>query len=165
MCAAMSLNEQECRVLGENLDVIFIRELRRQRQPVPRRGSSAINAHADVVICQERHVESDVEIVYFGGYMKDSADVEPIALVESNHESFFWTPSANVPDHLRKSFELLRATVRSFKSESDTVSVLTDSKVTRSTAYRHVKQLLDGGFLAREQDGSVKVNESVEPRP
>lgn len=121
------------------------------------RGSSAINAHADCILCQERRLERDVETVYLGAYMKDSADVEPIALVESDHESFFWVSSANVPEHLRQSFESLRGTKRAFKNEADAVSVLIGAKVPRSTAYRHVKELRDGGFLVCGEDGSLTV--------
>lgn len=127
------------------------------------RGSTAINAHADVVICQERKVESDIETVYLGAYMKDAADVEPLPLVESDYESFYWIVSRNVPPKLRASFEALRRAARLFTSVSDAVTVLMDSEnghgSPRATAYRHVKQLRDGGFLVSDADGNLVVGE------
>ena len=128
------------------------------------RGSSAIIAHADCILCQERRLESDVETLYLGAYMKDSADVEPIALVESEHESFLWIPSASVPEHLRQSFEALKGAKRNFKNEADAASVLIGSNMARSTAYRHLKQLRDNGVLVCGADGSLAIKISVEPK-
>jgi RecA-family ATPase len=123
------------------------------------RGSSAINAHADVVICQEQVFESDVETVYLGAYMKDAADVEPLPLVESDHESFFWLVSRHVPEKLRASYETLRRAARSFESAADAVAVLMNGHgAKRATAYRHVKQLHDSGFLV-PAEGRLAVGE------
>ena len=125
------------------------------------RGSTAINAHADVVVCQERRVEGDVETVYLGAYMKDAADVEPLPLVESGHESFYWIVSRNVPEKLRASYEALRKVGCSFKSATDAVAVLMAGQngrgATRATAYRHVKELRDGGFLVTDASGNFAV--------
>jgi hypothetical protein len=112
------------------------------------RGSTAINAHADLVVCQEQVSESDVETVYLGAYMKDAADVEPLSLVESDHESFYWTVSRKVPEKLRPSYEILRRAGGSFESQAEVVAVLMAGHgAKRATAYRHIKQLRDGGFL------------------
>jgi hypothetical protein len=127
------------------------------------RGSTAINAHTDVVVCQERVVEGDIETVYFGAYMKDAADVEPLPLVESDHESFYWIVSRNVPEKLRTSYETLRRAAHPFKGEADAVAVLIARQnghgLSRSTAYRHLKQLRDGGFLALDSNGKLVVGE------
>jgi len=124
------------------------------------RGSSAINAHADVVICQERRIEGDVETVYLGAYMKDAADVEPLPLVESDHESFYWIVSRKVPDKLRRSYETLRHASRPFSGEGDAVEALmTANSSSRATAYRHVKELRDGGFLLRDLNGNLAMGE------
>lgn len=128
------------------------------------RGSSAINAHADVMVCQERVNENDVETVYLGAYMKDASDVEPLPLVESDHESFYWIVSRNVPAKLRPSFEALRRVARRFKGQADAAAVLIAGQngshgLSRATAYRHVKELLDGGFLTPDADGNLAVGE------
>jgi hypothetical protein len=54
------------------------------------RGSGAITAHADVIVCQERVVEGEMEMLYLGAYLRDGADVEPMPLHESAVETFFW---------------------------------------------------------------------------
>ena len=54
------------------------------------RGSSAIKAHADVIILQERTMdERGEEIVHLGAFLKDGPDIEPLTLMESDQESFF----------------------------------------------------------------------------
>jgi hypothetical protein len=127
------------------------------------RGSTAINAHADVVICQERRIESDVETVYLAAYMKDAADVEPLPLVESDHESFYWIVSRKVPEKLRASYEALRKAGRSFKNEAEAVTFLRSGQnghgVARATAYRHVKDMRDGGFLVTDANGNLVLGE------
>lgn len=120
------------------------------------RGSTAIKAHADVIVCQERRMDGDVEVVYLGAFMKDAADVEPIALTESDHESFFWAISAQLPDKLRPAFEALRRANRPFRNDAEVAELLrTALSVSRSTAYRHTKSLRDGGFLTSTADGQV----------
>lgn len=127
------------------------------------RGSTAINAHADVVVCQERKIEGDVETVYLGAYMKDAADVEPLPLVESDHQSFYWIVSRNVPEKLRVSYEALRRAARPFSGAADAVAVLMAGQnghgATRATAYRHVKDLRDGGFLVTDNSGTLALGE------
>ncbi len=110
-------------------------------------------------------MESDVEVLYLGGYMKDSPDVEPLALVESDHESFFWITSKKMPEHLRGSFEMLRRAGRTFKNKTDAAQTLRAGQngqqgVSRGTAYSHVKQLTDGGFLQVAPDDTITVRHS-----
>ncbi|MGA3318850.1 MAG: hypothetical protein ABSC64_20730, partial [Candidatus Korobacteraceae bacterium] len=128
------------------------------------RGSTAINAHADVVVCQEQVFESDIETVYLGTYMKDCADVEPLPLVESDHESFYWTVSRKVPERLRASYETLRRAGGPFEGQAGAVAVLMTGQngrggATRPTAYRHVKQLHEGGFLIHK-GGKLTIREA-----
>ncbi len=106
-------------------------------------------------------MESDVEVLYLGGYMKDSPDVEPLALVESDHESFFWITSKKMPEHLRGSFEMLRRAGRTFQNRSDAAQELQkDQQMARSSAYAHVKQLSDGGFFQVAPDGTIALRHS-----
>ena len=124
------------------------------------RGSGAIKAHADVIVCQER-VSGSEEIVYLGAFMKDGADVEPIPLVETDYESFFFKPSFHVPENLRASYEALKKH-SSFLSKSAGAGILqaevrpTGKSMARSTAFEHVKQLAERGLLV-ESDGGWQV--------
>lgn len=130
------------------------------------RGSTAINAHADAIIVQERRMQSDVETVYLGAYMKDAADVESIALTESQHNSFFWITSENVPARLRSSFESLKREIlggpgRVFQNEAEAARALMTADrgkpMSLATAYRRVKDLKDAGFLQVAEDGSLRI--------
>ena len=123
------------------------------------RGSGAIKAHADVIVCQERIVESDAEVVYWGAFQRDEADIEPIALEESEVRSFYWQVSAQVPDHLRASYDALKQAQRSFSDESALAQVIQDAAhKPRSTAYRHINQLKHLGLLV-PRDGEWVVAE------
>jgi len=73
------------------------------------RGSGAIKGHADLIVCQEREIQDDTEIVYFGGFMKDSADIDPIPLVESAQESFLYVPHTDLPAKLAAARDVLVA--------------------------------------------------------
>ena len=52
------------------------------------RGSGAIKAHSDVIVCQERVIEEQEERLYLGAFLKDGPDVEPIPLAETGAQSF-----------------------------------------------------------------------------
>ena len=72
------------------------------------RGSSAIKAHSDLIVLQERTVKSNGdEVVHLGAFLKDGADIEPVSLMGTDHESFYWKTILEVPDHLCKFHEAL----------------------------------------------------------
>jgi hypothetical protein len=126
------------------------------------RGSTATKASADVIMCQERTMQEDTETVYFGAFMREGADVDPIPLVETDHESFCWRPTASVPDHLRDSFEALRRVGRPFRQKKEAVEAIAASTGKPvKTAYRHVADLMNRGLLAR-RDGLIVVSDSVD---
>ena len=117
------------------------------------RGSTAIKAHADVIVCQERKTESDVETVYLGAFMKDGPDVEPISLIETGHESFYWQVSPNIPEKLRSPFEALRKAARLFHDKKDAAKVITTATgMSIATGYRRVDELLNRGLLVWQAD-------------
>ena len=116
------------------------------------RGSGAIKAHADVIVCQERVMEKDVEIVYFGAFLKDAADIEPIPLEESDHMSFFWEVRTEVPAHLRASYDALARAGGRFTTKNAMVKVLMGADTKQKTAYRHLDDLENRGRLV-EHDG------------
>ena len=123
------------------------------------RGSGAIKAHADVVVCQERKVEGDAEVVYWGAFQRDEADIEPMALDESEVRSFYWQVSPQVPEHLRASYDALKEAQRSFSDQSALAQVIQDAAhKPRSTAYRHIIQLKHLGLLV-PRDGEWVVAE------
>lgn len=74
------------------------------------RGSSAITAHADVVICQERVVEVGVEMLQLGAYLRDGADIEPMVLRETDLQSFLWKVAPDIPLELTLCLDTLRQT-------------------------------------------------------
>jgi hypothetical protein len=117
------------------------------------RGSGAIKAHADVIVCQERVIEGETELVYLGAFLKDGADIEPIPLVETDNESFLFKPSTDIPSHLRSSYDALKGR-QNFRDKSAAAQVL-QAKVGngRSTAFRHVNQLAERGLLVEGEDG------------
>jgi hypothetical protein len=117
------------------------------------RGSGAIKAHADVIVCQERVIEGETELVYLGAFLKDGADIEPIPLVETDNESFLFKPSPDIPSHLRSSYDALKGRPN-FRDKSAAAQVLRAEVGTgRSTAFRHVNQLAERGLLVKGEDG------------
>jgi hypothetical protein len=116
------------------------------------RGSGAIKAHADVIVCQERKMESETEVVYLGAFMKDGPDIEPIPLTESGEESFLFQPSRQVPANLRKAYEVLK-NVLEFPDRTAAVNALKENGVTRPTAFRYVKRMLLLGLLVESEQG------------
>ena len=117
------------------------------------RGSSAIKAHADVIVLQERtYSPSGDEVVKIGAFLKDGADIEPFSTIESDHNSFCFERVAIVPERLQPSFDALRKTGGKF-SQSDAVQcVMRATRTSRATAYRHVEALVQIGVLARSAD-------------
>jgi len=121
------------------------------------RGSVAIKAHADVIVCQEREIDkaSGVEVVHLGAFLKDGADIGPLPLWESDTESFFWEVSPEVPTRLLKAFEALNKAGGQFADKSSAAKVLEQDGVPRSTAFRHLKDLMDGGHVVKGSGGLV----------
>ncbi len=116
------------------------------------RGSGAIKAHADVVVCQERKVEGDAEVVYWGAFQRDEADIEPIPLEESEVRSFYWQVSRQVPDLLRASYDALKQAGSGFSDESTMAKhIQSATRKSRSTAYRHISELKNRGLLVKKE--------------
>ncbi len=118
------------------------------------RGSGAIKAHADVIVCQERWIENEREVVSWGAFLRDDADIEPISVVESDPQSFFWETSLDVPEHLRLSYDALSKVGTRFHSQSDAAQVIrrtTDKS--KPTAYRHLNELKNIGLIALNANG------------
>jgi hypothetical protein len=114
------------------------------------RGSGAIKAHADVIICQERVMAGDHETVYWGAFLKDAADIEPLPLVETDHESFLWTVSEDIPANLRGPLEAVMKAAGPFKNNTAIADLLMkDLGLSRPTAFRRVQELLNYGLLSR----------------
>jgi len=117
------------------------------------RGSGAIKAHADVIVCQERTVEDDgTELVHWGAFLKDAPDVDPIALEESAPESFLWLPSRTIPNELNNTLNTLRGGKEPWANRTEVAEFLMQGGMKRATAYRHIKNLFQRGRLA-EIDG------------
>jgi hypothetical protein len=111
------------------------------------RGSGAIKAHADVIVCQERTMEKGDEILFLGAFMKDGPDAEPTALEESGASSFFWIPRAEIPGHLRNSFDILKKNAGWFGNKGEVVACLKSVGIKQPTAYRHADEMVTKGLL------------------
>ena len=126
------------------------------------RGSSAITAHADVIVCQERVVECAVEMLHLGAYLRDAADIDPMVLRESRLESFFWQLAPDIPLELMESMDALRQAGGEFSSRTAAVAVLQQTLGDgRSTAFSRLKDLLNRGLLV-QCDGALKMREMMD---
>jgi AAA domain len=126
------------------------------------RGSSAITAHADVIICQERVVEGGMETLHLGAYLRDGADIEPIILRETDLQSFLWKVAPDIPPELTECLDALRGSGGKFPNRTAAAAVLQQNGVSgRSTAFTRLKDLLNRGLLS-ECDGALKVKEIMD---
>jgi hypothetical protein len=113
------------------------------------RGSSAIKAHADVIVCQEQvREEPEGEILHFAAFMKDGPDVDPIRLDETDHNSFFWEVSPEIPTHLRSAVQVLNDAGGRFPSYAAAAKALQEAHVAKATSYRKLEELKKRGWLA-----------------
>ncbi len=117
------------------------------------RGSGAIKAHADVIVCQERRVENGNETVYFGAFMKDGPDLQPTAMEETGPESFVWRMRSSPPLHLARTVAILQAAGGRFATTTALIRALRVKGETESTAYRHLKELRAKGFVVENTAG------------
>lgn len=126
------------------------------------RGSSAITAHADVIICQERVIEGCVEMLHLGAYLRDGADIEPIVLRESNFESFVWQVAPDIPLELTLCLDALRKSAGEFPNRTAAARVLEQTVGTcRSTAYSRIAELINRGLLS-QSNGVFKITEIMD---
>jgi hypothetical protein len=103
------------------------------------------------VICQERVEVHDTEIIYLGAFSKDEADITPIRLEESDPLSFYWEVRMALPPHLRETFKTLQP--QYYDSPGAAAQWLIEhAGVSKSTAYRHVNELVQSGFLIQAGD-------------
>lgn len=127
------------------------------------RGSGALKAHADVIICQERTFENrgdgdpanKDETVYFGAYGKDIADVEPLPLVESEPGSFYWTVNKTrsaLTGNLQRVLEIL-GDPDNYLNKAAAVKRLEDYGISRATAYRNLSALETRGVVGSNGTG------------
>lgn len=126
------------------------------------RGSSAITAHADVIICQERVVEGGVEMLHLGAYLRDGADIEPIVLRETDLQSFLWKVALDIPLELTLCLDALRQTAEGFPNRTSAAAVLQDTVGTgRSTAFSRINDLVSRGLIV-ECDGALRIKDMTD---
>jgi hypothetical protein len=118
------------------------------------RGSSAIKAHADVIVCQERTMDQNhTEVLHVGAFLKDGADIEPLKLEESDTQSYFWVLTADVPEYLTNTVAALQKAGGRFADQAACARVLREARFSKPTAYRHLEDLRRRGLLAEESGG------------
>ncbi len=126
------------------------------------RGSSAITAHADVILCQERVVEIGLEMLHLGAYLRDGADIDPLVLRETELQSFLWRVELDIPLELSMCLDELRKSEQGFSGKAAAAAHLQKTVETgRSTAFARVKDLIDRGLLI-QRDGALRVKENVD---
>jgi hypothetical protein len=126
------------------------------------RGSSAITAHSDVIVCQERVVEGGMEMLHLGAYLRDGADIDPLVLRETESQSFLWRVELDLPLELLMCLDELRKSEQGFPSRAAAAALIQRTVETgRSTAFARVKDLINRGLLV-EVDGALKVRENVD---
>ena len=121
------------------------------------RGSSAIKAHADVIVCQERVMDQGNEVLYVGAFLKDGADIEPLRLEESDAQSFFWVVTDEVPDHLKNTIAVLFNAGGAFADYNVAADALRAAGIKKATAYRHLTDLQRHKWLVHEGDWKLSV--------
>lgn len=126
------------------------------------RGSGAITAHADVIVCQEREVEHGVELLHVGAYLRDGADIEPMVLRETEAETFLWHIAPDIPLELTLCLDELQRAGGTFPNRSAAAAVLQQSiSCGRSTAFSRLNDLVKRGFVMESGDG-LKVPQGVD---
>ena len=125
------------------------------------RGSGAITAHADVIVCQERIVESGLERLDFGAYLRDGADIESMALRECGLESFLWQVAPDIPLELTLCLEALQRSADEFPNRGAAVAILEPVVgIGRSTAYSRLGELLNRGLLFTDAQGTLRISKT-----
>jgi hypothetical protein len=119
------------------------------------RGSSAIKAAADIIVCQERVSDDGNEVVWLGAYMKDGPEIMPTPLEETDAVSFYWQMASSMPGHLRSTVELLKRQ-GTFKAYSDARKLLVTLGMKRATAYLHLEELKQKGFFIQGASGATR---------
>jgi hypothetical protein len=116
------------------------------------RGSAAIKAHADVIICQAREVDSasDEDAVYWGAFGRDMEDINPMKLVAVGPESFaFKVEGGLLPDGLAEHWDIVVEHLHGQRTftQAQFVSALTKAEVSRATAYRRFNTFQNRGLI------------------
>ncbi len=111
------------------------------------RGSVAIKAHADMIVCQERRTQRETEVVWLGAFQKDAADIEPFTLYETGPETFTWRVGTELPTHLKRAHSTLLSRASTLHSRSDGIAALRAAGVSTSTCYRLWHELRQKGFV------------------
>jgi hypothetical protein len=114
------------------------------------RGSAAIKAHADVIICQAREVDSDEDAVYWGAFGRDMEDIAPMKLEAVTAESFALQVARELlPDELAEHWEVIG---RRFKpqqtfTQAEFANALMKAGVSKATAYRRFNTFQNRGLI------------------
>jgi len=119
------------------------------------RGSSAIKAHTDTIVLQERTENGKgEEVVYLGAFLKDGADVNPFPVIETDHQSFFWVMKREVPEKLDSACQALVGGKYKNKGQA-AAAIQKQTGVGRATAWRHLDELIRLNIVIEDSDGFI----------
>ena len=116
------------------------------------RGSGAIKGYCDIIITQEWSQQDGEEIVHWGSFGKNIADLNPRALVQTAPNSGLWVPtdveglSQTVSASLRSLKELRASLVIETRAEAAGL-IMGARTLSRSTANEHIEALLRKGLI------------------
>ena len=132
---------------GGGKDIVYLKDDMRAWSDGAR-GSGAIKAHADAIVCQEQVRDSDEgELIYWGAFLKDAGDIEPIPLIESDVESFYWEVSPEIPSQLKPSLTVLQQAGGQFNNKAAAAKAMEAAGRSRSSSYRDVEALIRRGLI------------------
>jgi hypothetical protein len=114
------------------------------------RGSTAIKAHADVIICMAREVDSNEDAVYWGAFGRDMEDIAPMKLEAVTAESFALKVAGGfLPGEMQEHWDLIREHFKAKQTftQAELVQALHGAGVSRATAYRRFNAFQNRGLI------------------
>jgi hypothetical protein len=120
------------------------------------RGSGAIKGYCDIIITQEWSQQDGEEIVHWGAFGKNIADLSPRALVQTGPNSGLWVPTdvEGLSQTVRASLRTLKEHRESlvFENRAEAAGLIMGARtLARSTANEHVDGLLRKGLITVEK--------------
>lgn len=115
------------------------------------RGSGAIKGYCDVIVAQEWFKDGDDEIIHWGAFGKNTADLDPRTFVPTSENSGLWVPAEidGLSQTVMASLRLLKAHNPEliFDSQAEAADRISRARgLGRSTANEHVKLLSAKGL-------------------
>src|SRR5262249_5828573 len=123
------------------------------------RGSGAIKAHADLIICQARAGEIEAPRLHVGAFGRDIIDIPPLELEQTAPESFTWQAFPKMKAPLERAWVAFRdyeTTHGDLPTEKgELVKILERAGINTKTAYKHIDALIEDRLLQQDAAGTL----------